>query len=69
MLDLLTLPNVDLSHFHFTHLAQWHTAWFTSTSARMKKRKIGSTHGSYRKMKIFSSRDSPGAREMGQSGS
>nr|CDS33394.2 hypothetical transcript [Hymenolepis microstoma] len=29
-------PSAD---FHLTHLAQWHTAWLTSTSARMKKRK------------------------------
>nr|CDS32644.1 transposase [Hymenolepis microstoma] len=42
-------PSAD---FHLTHLAQWHTAWLTSTSARMKKwRTIGSTHGSYRKMR------------------
>nr|CDS32080.2 histone lysine N methyltransferase SETMAR [Hymenolepis microstoma] len=44
-------PDVVPSDFHLTHLAQWHTAWLTSTSARMKKCKIGSTHGSYRKMK------------------
>nr|CDS26584.1 hypothetical protein HmN_000148000 [Hymenolepis microstoma] len=48
------------------HLAHWHTAWLTSTSARMKKRKIGSSHGSYQKMGNFSavgfaccSRDGP----------
>nr|CDS33363.1 hypothetical protein HmN_000510200 [Hymenolepis microstoma] len=23
--------------FHLIHLVQWHTAWLTSTSARMKK--------------------------------
>nr|CDS26473.1 Mariner Mos1 transposase [Hymenolepis microstoma] len=44
--------------------AQRHTAWLTSTSAHMKKRKIGSTHGSYRKMNNFSPWDSPAAREM-----
>nr|CDS32984.1 hypothetical protein HmN_000481200 [Hymenolepis microstoma] len=26
-------PSAD---FHLTHLAQWHTAWMTSTSVRMK---------------------------------
>nr|CDS27287.1 Mariner Mos1 transposase [Hymenolepis microstoma] len=31
--------------------------------------KIGSTHGSYGKLKIFSSQDLSAAREMGQSGS
>nr|CDS28296.1 Mariner Mos1 transposase [Hymenolepis microstoma] len=41
------------SDFHLTHLAQWHTAWLTSTSPRMKKLKVGPTHGSYRKMKHF----------------
>nr|CDS31987.1 transposase [Hymenolepis microstoma] len=30
-------PDVATSHFHLSHLAQWHTAWLTSTSARMKK--------------------------------
>nr|CDS31077.1 Mariner Mos1 transposase [Hymenolepis microstoma]CUU99541.1 Mariner Mos1 transposase [Hymenolepis microstoma] len=30
-------PGVAPSHFHLTHLAQWHTSWLTSTSARMKK--------------------------------
>nr|CDS32081.1 Mariner Mos1 transposase [Hymenolepis microstoma] len=60
---------VVLSDFHLTHLAQWHTAWLTSTSARMKKCKIGSTHGFYQKIKIYSPRNSPVAREMGQSDS
>nr|CDS26206.1 transposase [Hymenolepis microstoma] len=27
-------PSAD---FHLTHLAQWHTAWLSSTSARVKK--------------------------------
>nr|CUU97898.1 hypothetical transcript [Hymenolepis microstoma] len=30
-------PDVAPSHFHLTHLAQWHTTWLTSTSALMKK--------------------------------
>nr|CDS28260.2 Mariner Mos1 transposase [Hymenolepis microstoma] len=30
-------PDVAPSHFHLTHLAQWHTAWLISTSACMKK--------------------------------
>nr|CDS32071.1 transposase [Hymenolepis microstoma] len=30
-------PDVAPSDFHLTHLAQWHPAWLTSTSARMKK--------------------------------
>nr|CDS30546.1 Mariner Mos1 transposase [Hymenolepis microstoma] len=29
-------PDVAPSHFHPTHLAQWHTDWLTSTIARMK---------------------------------
>nr|CDS35358.1 expressed protein [Hymenolepis microstoma] len=38
---------------HLIHIAQWHMAWLTSTSARMEKWKIGSTHGSYGKMNKF----------------
>nr|CUU00372.1 hypothetical transcript [Hymenolepis microstoma] len=30
-------PDVARSNFRHTHLAQWHTAWLTNTSARMKK--------------------------------
>nr|CDS30801.1 transposase [Hymenolepis microstoma] len=32
--------HVAPSDFHLTHLAQWHTAWLTSNSARMKKGRI-----------------------------
>nr|CUU97886.1 hypothetical transcript [Hymenolepis microstoma] len=44
---------------HLIHIAQWHMAWLTSTSARMEKWKIGSTHGSYRKMNKFVRRGIP----------
>nr|CDS30956.1 Mariner Mos1 transposase [Hymenolepis microstoma] len=30
-------PDVAPSDFRLTHLPQWHTAWLTSTSARLKK--------------------------------
>nr|CDS30333.1 histone lysine N methyltransferase SETMAR [Hymenolepis microstoma] len=30
------ITNVAPSDFHLTHLVHWHTAWLTSTSARMK---------------------------------
>nr|CDS32009.1 Mariner Mos1 transposase [Hymenolepis microstoma] len=47
-------PNVASSaDFQRTHVAQWHTTWLISTSPRMKKQKIGSTHGSYRRITIF----------------
>nr|CDS33634.2 expressed protein [Hymenolepis microstoma] len=44
-------PDVAPSPFHLTHPAQRHTAWLANTSARIKKCKIGSTHGSCRKMR------------------
>nr|CDS31899.1 transposase [Hymenolepis microstoma] len=52
------------------HLARWHTARFTSTSARMKKlEKLDQLMDIMERRKIFSPWDSLAAREMGPSGS